>query len=270
MKKLFRSITAASLIIALSLRPGAGSSVQAPQDEARRVIAGAYDSAHLNGVVFVTNDQNIFGLRFLTYRPGAAIEESPRSYEFGPCAPDGAYAQLSWRPSYDDKASFTLRWTRVGDTAVVGRLSAPPNTRVAIEAYRPWSDLRRDSGWTAFSTQEDYRTIFGEQINSQNSKLPLRNFLLQTDRPGAGAADYSDPQALREILVKEGHARQPGSAGSGPAGSRPADREVNRFAVISFDSGQNSSNGAAGDSAHSVGFVAMIGDDFGAMQALSN
>src|SRR5262249_29761033 len=131
MEKLFRSITAASLIIALSLRPGAGAPVQAPQTEARRVIAGAYDSAQLNGIVFITNDQNIFGLRFLTYRQGVAIEETPRSYEFGACASDGSYAQLSWRPSFDVKTSFTLRWSRVGDTAIVGRLSAPPNTRVA-------------------------------------------------------------------------------------------------------------------------------------------
>ena len=269
MKKLFRSITAASLIIALSLRPVADASTQAPQAEARRPMVGAYDSAQLNGIVFITSDQNIFGLRFLTYRPGVAIEETPRSYDFGHCAPDGSYAQLSWRPSYDEKTSFTLRWSRVGDTAVVGRLTAPANTRVAIEAYRPWNDQRRDTGWTAFSTQEDYRTIFGEQINSQKTKLPLRNFLLQTDRLGAGGADYSDPQSMRDILVKEGHARQPGSSGSGQTGARPSDREVNRHAVISFDSGQNSSNGAAPESPHSIGFVAMIGDDFSAMQAVS-
>ncbi|HKQ72745.1 MAG TPA: trehalase family glycosidase [Blastocatellia bacterium] len=270
MKKLFRSITAALLIIGLSLRPGAGSPIQAPQSEARRAIVGAYDSAQLNGIVFITNDQNIFGLRFLTYRPGVAIEEAPRSYELGSCAPDGSYAQLSWRPSFDEKSTFTLRWSRVSDNAVVGRLSAPPNTRVAIEVYRPWSDLRRDTGWTAFSTQEDYRTIFGEQVNSQKAKLPLRNFLLQTDRLGAAAADYSDPQTMREILLKEGHVRQPGLSGSGTAGSRTADREVNRFAALSFDSGQSPSNDARGDSAHSIGFVAMIGDDFGVMQTVSN
>jgi hypothetical protein len=137
---------------------------------------------------------------------------------------------------------------------------------VAIEAYSPWSDRRRDSGRDAFSAQEDYRTVFGEHINSQRTKPPLRNFLLQTDRLGAAAADYGDPQTMRETLLKEGHAKQPGSGSPG--------REASRFAALSFDSGQNSSkaSGAAGegDSAYSVGFVAMIGDDFGAMQAESN
>src|SRR5215470_7520038 len=268
MKKLFRSITAASLIIALSLRPCAGSSTQAPQAETRRPIVGAYDGAQLNGIVLGANDQNIFGLRFLTYRPGAAIEETPRSFGFGACAPDGSFTHLSWRPSFDDKNPVTLRWSRVGDNVVVGRLSVPSNTRVAIETYRPWNDLRRDAGWTAFSAQDDYRTIFGEQVNSQKTKLPLRNFLLQTDRLAAAAADYSDPQTMREILVREGHAQAPRS--------RQADREVSRFSILSFDSGQNSSKSSAGSTAseggstYSIGFVAMIGDDFGGMQAESN
>src|SRR5262249_23187415 len=152
---------------------------------------------------------------------------------------------------------------------VVGRLSAPSNTRVAIEVYRPWNDLRRDAGWTAFSAQDDYRTIFGEQVNSQKTKLPLRNFLLPTDRLAAAAAHYSDRQAMLEIVAREGHAQAPRS--------RQADREVSRFSILSFDSGQNSSNSSAGSTTaseagltYSIGFVAMIGDDFGGMQAESN
>jgi len=276
MKKLFRSITAASLIIALSLRPGAGSPMQAPQAEARRAIVGAYDGAQLNGIVLGGNDQNIFGLRFLTYRPGLAIEETPRSFGFGACAPDGSFTHLSWRPGFDDKTSVMLRWSRVGDNAVVGRISVPSNTRMAIEAYRPWSDPRRDAGWAAFSVQDDYRTIFGEQVNSQKTRLPLRNFLLQTDRVGGGGGDYSDPQTMRDMLIREGHAQ--------PPRSRQADREISRFSVLSFDSGQNSSKISAGtptgtsagatasvsDSTYSIGFVAMVGDDFGAMQTESN
>ena len=272
MKKLSRSITTTLLIAAHLLRPDANPFIpmarpmarQVGQVETRRAIVGAYDGAQLNGIVFITNGQNIFGLRFLTYHQGDAVEETPRSYEFGHCAPDGAFAQLSWRSKFDDKTPVTLRWSRVSDNVVVGRLSAPPNTRVAIEAYRPWSDLRGDAGWTAFSSQEDYRTIFGEQVNSQKTRSPLRNFLLQTDRVGSGAADYSDAQTMRGILVREGHAKQ--------TGSRQGDREVSRFAALSFDSGQGSSNAQAeaGDSSNSVGFVAMIGDDFSAMQIESN
>ncbi|MGH9940503.1 MAG: MGH1-like glycoside hydrolase domain-containing protein, partial [Blastocatellia bacterium] len=116
----------------------------------------------------------------------------------------------------------------------------------------------------AFSAQEDHRTIFGEHINNQRAKTPLRSFLVQTDRVGAGAADYSDPQTMRRILVRDGHAQAPGS--------RETTREVSRFAVLSFDSGQNSPKPSAdaGASADSIGFVAMIGDDFSVMQDEAN
>ncbi|MCI0524479.1 MAG: hypothetical protein L0Y75_04370 [Acidobacteria bacterium] len=267
MNKLSRSIIAALLIIALAPHPGANTIIQATQEETRRAMVGAYDGGLLNSILFITNDRNIFGVRFLTYRPGVAVEETPRSYEFGHCAADGSFAKLSWRSRFDDKIPVTLQWSRVSDNVVVGRISAPPNTRVAIEAYRPWSDLRNDLGWTAFSTQDDHRTIFGEQVNTQKDRSPLRNFLLQTDRIGAGAADYADAQAMRKILVNEGHAQFPSS--------RQADREVSRFAVLSFDSGQGPSDsstsaGASANQTNSVGFVAMIGDEFGAMLSESN
>ncbi len=267
MRKLARSIIAALLVIALSLRPGAGSSAQteragqAGQAEAPRAIVGAYDSAQLNGVVFITNERNVFGLRFLTYRPGVAVEDTPRAYEFGPYAPDGSYAQLSWRSRFDDKIPVMLRWSRVSANVVVGRIQAPPNARVAIEAYRPWSDHRGDTGWATFSAKEDRRAIFGEQVNNQRTRPPLRNFLLRADRVAAGAADYSDSQNLRRTLVREGHAQQ--------ASPRQENREVSRFAALSFDPIPSSAPGFTGgsNSANSIGFVAMIGDDFNAMEA---
>lgn len=267
MRKLVRSIIAAMLVITLSPGPGAGLSGQtelagqAGQAEAPRAIVGAYDSAQLNGVVFITNERNVFGLRFLTYRTGVAVEDTPRAYELGPYAPDGSYAQLSWRSRFDDKIPVTLRWSRVGANVVIGRIQVPPNARVAIEAYRPWSDPRGDAGWATFSAKEDRRAIFGEQVNNQRTKLPLRNFLLRADRVAAGAADYSDSQNMRRTLVREGHAQQ--------ASPRRENREVSRFAALSFDPIPSSLASFAGgvNSANSVGFVAMIGDDFNVMEA---
>lgn len=262
MSKLFASIIAAlSLFQAPSPRPGAGPPAPAPAAP-RRAIVGAYDSGRLNGLVFIANERNIFGLRFLTYRVGDAVEEAPRSYELGDCAPDGSFARLSWRSRFDDKTPLTLRWSRVGDNVVVGQLSAPSDIRVAIEAYRPWSDLRDGASWTAFSAQDDRRTILGEEVNSHRDRAPLRNFLLQTDRIGSGAARYGDPQTMRAILLKEGYAKQPEPG--------PARRDVDRFSVLSFDSVRGAPSAAAGAATYSINFVAMIGDDFGPMQAESN
>src|SRR5262245_27623901 len=259
MNRLSTSIIAVLSLVALSQRHGASPPAPPVQAETRRAIVGAFDSAHINGVVFIANERNIFGLRFLTYRAGEAIEEVPQSYELGDCAPDGSFARLIWRSRLDDKTPFILRWSRVGDNAVVGQLSAPSDIRVAIEAYRPWSDLRVVIGRTSFFAQDDNRTIFGEEVDSQRARPPLRNFLLQTDRVGSGSADYGDPQAMRAILLKEGYAAQPESKQS-----------VSRFSVLSFDSLRGAPPGAAGVSIYSIGFVAMVGDDFSAMQAESN
>ncbi|HZF41382.1 MAG TPA: trehalase family glycosidase, partial [Blastocatellia bacterium] len=249
-------------LVALSQRPGANLSARAAraaQAETGRAIVGAYDSGPPNGIVFIANEQNIFGLRFLTYRAGDGVEDAPQSYELGDCAPDGSFARLIWRSRFDDKTPFILRWSRVGDNAVVGQLSAPYDIRVAIETYRPWSDLRADLGWTAFFAQDDHRTIFGEEVNNQKARPPLRNFLLQTDRVGSGAAEYSDPQMMRAILLKEGYAKQP-----------ELGQSVARFSVLSFDPVRGAPSVAPDAQTYSIGFVAMIGDDFGAMQAESN
>src|SRR5262245_52352844 len=206
MNKLSTSMIAILALAAFSQRPGANPLAQtAPsgQAETRRAIIGAYDSGPLTGIVLGSSEQNIFGLRFLTYRAGEAVEEYPQSYELGDCAPDGSFARLVWRSRFDDKAPFMLRWSRVGDNAVVGQLLAPSGVRVAIETYRPWSDLRSDSGLTSFFAQDDHRTIFGEDVVNQKTSPQHRNFLLQTDRTGSGAAEYSDPLTMRAILLKE-------------------------------------------------------------------
>src|SRR5262245_8881066 len=150
MNKLSACVIAVLSLVALSQRPSARSQETPGQEPPRRAIVGAYDSAHINGVVFIANERNIFGLRFLTYRAGDAVEDAPQSYELGDCAPDGSFARLIWRSKFDDKTPLILRWSRVSDHAVVGQLSAPSDMRVAIEAYRPWSDLRDDLGRTAF------------------------------------------------------------------------------------------------------------------------
>jgi mannosylglycerate hydrolase MGH1-like protein len=259
MNKLSTGIVAVLSLIALSQRHGAGPPETTGQEPPRRAIVGAYDSANINGIVFIANERNIFGLRVLTFRAGDAVEDAPQSYELGDCAPDGSFARLIWRSRFDDKAPLILRWSRVGDNAVVGQLSAPTDIRVAIEAYRPWSDMRGDLGRTAFYAQDDLRTIFGEEVSNQKASPPLRNFLLQTDRVGSGAAEYGDPQAMRAALVREGYAAQPESKQS-----------VARFSVLSFDSVRGTPPSPLGASIYSIGFVAMVGDDFGAMQAESN
>ncbi|MGH9837246.1 MAG: MGH1-like glycoside hydrolase domain-containing protein [Blastocatellia bacterium] len=206
-----------------------------------RVLVGAYDPAHANGIVIITNNQNFFGLRFLLYRQGAAVESSPQQLEFGPHAPGGVWSQIAWRTQFDDKTPVTLQWSRFGKNVVIGRLTAPSGVRVAMEAYRPWES---SDAWGAFSVQADRQAMFGEQV--QATSPGLRRVLIRTDRTGIGAANYNSADAMREMLLKDGHPQQ---------ASQSDGQVVGRLAALSFDLGQN----------QSIGFVAVVGDDFDAM-----
>jgi hypothetical protein len=208
-----------------------------------RVLVGAFDPTHAGGLVFITNNQNLFGLRFLLYRQGATVETAVRHLYFGPYAVSGAYSQIAWRTQFDEKTPVTLRWSRMGKNVIVGRLSAPAEVRVAMEVYRPWETTE---AWGAFSVQQDRRAIFGEQV--QATAPGLRRILIRTDRTGIGAANYNSAETMREMLVKEGHVQQTATA-------QPDNHALGRLAGLSFDFSQN----------QSLGFVAVVGDDFDAM-----
>ena len=100
---------------------------QAQSVQPERVLVGAYDAAHVNGLVFISGqqnavEQNLFGLRFLAFQKSnpAYPEESPRSFELGAHAPDGSYARVDWQPQFDPTLTITLRWSRIGKQAVAG------------------------------------------------------------------------------------------------------------------------------------------------------
>lgn len=218
---------------------------------AERILIDAYDAAQVNGLVFVSGnlaplDQNIFGLRFVAYQQGGeGIEESPRSFELGPHAPDGSYARVSWQPQFDPKLKITLRWSRTGSRTVIGQLSASASVRIAVEAYHPWNralGIRRDGlTWASYAAQSDRRGVIGEQIHNQKNKPPLRQFLWRADRAGLESANYNDEAALRAMLMK----------GNKPESQLPALRSATTFEI---------------DPNAPLGFVASIGDDPDAMQ----
>lgn len=237
-------ILAIALLTAGTLTRSAGGQSPAPTP-AERVLVGAYDARHINGLVFVANERNTFGLRFLLYRPGATVEEAPRQFELGAHAADGSYARLDWRSQFDEKSPVVLRWGRVGKNMVVGQLTAPAGVRVALETYQPWRDARSETSWPVFAAAADRRTLCGEQVHNQSNKPALRRFMLRADRAAGGAASYDTATALRAELIKEGHTQSQSGA-----------NELGRHAALSFELNQHSA----------IGFVALVGDDFAAME----
>ncbi|MBL8187436.1 MAG: hypothetical protein JNK38_05490 [Acidobacteria bacterium] len=160
--------------------------VAATPASADRILIDAYDAAHVNGLVFISGqqnalEQNCFGVRFIVSRSGKA-ETSPRKFDLGQHAPDGTFASVSWQPEFDPKTTITLRWSRAGKQLVVGQVSVSDNIRLTVETYRPWGDARDGLTWSAYHEQSDRRTILGEQVHNQKTKAPLNRFLLRTER----------------------------------------------------------------------------------------
>src|SRR5262245_26055541 len=232
-----RIIATFILIITLSLSASSTSSIQ------DRILIGAYDPSHLNGLVWITGNQTFFGLRFLVYRPGATIEENPRRFDFGPNAANGSYASLSWRCKFDENTPIILRWARTGRNTLIGQISAPSSVRVAIEAYRPWSEASSGGSWTNYLAQTDRRMILGEQVPNQPGSAGSRRFLLWTDQAPNGGASYEDPMSMRKMLLKEGQVRQ---------ANDPQTPALFRYATLSFDLSKH----------QSIGFIAQVGADF--------
>src|SRR5262245_44996656 len=232
-----RTIATFILIISFSLSASPSSSNQ------ERILIGPYDPSYINGLVWITGNQTFFGLRFLVYRPEAALEETPRRFDFGPNAANGSYASLSWKSRFDENNAITLRWARTSQNTVIGLISAPSTVRVAIEAYRPWSEGDSSGNWTNYLAQTDRRMSLCEQVQSQPGSAGSRRFLLWTDQTPNGGTSYEDPLGMRKMLVKEGQA-QPAIDPQKPA--------LFRYATLSFDLSQNKS----------IGFIALIGADF--------
>ncbi len=209
-----KAILTAILISAIALWPPlAARTQQEPATvPAERVLIDAYDAAHVNGLVFITGqqnaiEQNCFGLRFIVSRAGNA-ESSPRKFELGRHAPDGSFASVSWQPEFDPKTTVTLRWSRAGKQLVVGQLTASATVQLMAETYRPWADSRDGLAWAAYHEQPDRRTILGEQVHNQKIKAPLNRFLLRTDKAGLAkdsesAKNGDQAQASRGALVFE-------------------------------------------------------------------
>ena len=183
------SVLAAWPRAAQSRQDNSAAATQTARPEKERVLpvlVDAYDAAQINGLVFITGlsdvpERNLFGLRVFAYQPGGAVDESPRWFDLGAHAPDGSYACVSWHPQFSPKTKITLRWSRIGNQTIAAQLTATGNVRVAIEAYRPWSNEQNSAAWASYAAQTDRRTILGEQIHNRKTKPPLRNFLLRTE-----------------------------------------------------------------------------------------
>jgi hypothetical protein len=181
-----------ALLLPLSL------AAQVAQDFSE-VHIGAYDADAWNGIVF---ESKAYGQRVpFAIRIGSKTDtflDGNRIFDavslVGAHAPDGSYSLLGWRHR-PRAAIITLEWSRIDETTVVGRLKAPEDVQLVLEAYSP------DAGDFAgtYSVHPEEGRIDGEHfIDGVFGKAA--HFVVAVDRPVVGAGLFSEVNQLQKMM----------------------------------------------------------------------
>ena len=203
------------------------SGAQAAQDFSE-VHVGAFDADAWNGIVF---ESKAYGQRVpFAIRVGSKTDtflDGNRIFDavslVGPHAPDGSYSLVGWRHR-PRAATITLEWSRIDETTVVGRIKAPQDVQLVLEAYSPGPG---DFAGTYGVASEEGR-INGEYF-LDGVFGAAAHFVVVVDRPVVGAGLFSEVSQLRKVM---------------DAGQLAGPSKENKGAQLPVDSHQ--SHGAAG------------------------
>ena len=182
-----------------------------------RVAIDSLDADGWSGVVFLPQafGQKVpFGLRIGSQNGDAFVDGDQiygRVREVGAHAPDGSYCRMSWKPPSSDTL-ITLEWSRINDTTVVGRLTAPSTFQFVIETYFPayfaqsggpisW-DLDHDAQGF-YSIDDSHQAILGERYFN-GAFDSISRFLVTVDRPVIGSGTYPGLAQLRDNMKGSG------------------------------------------------------------------
>jgi len=167
--------------------------------EFSEVHIGAFDADAWNGIVFESKayGQRVpfairIGSKTGTFLDGNRIFDAVSLV--GPHAPDGSYSLLGWRHR-PRAATITLEWSRIDETTVVGRLKAPEDVQLVLEAYSPGSG---DFAGT-YSVRPEEGQINGEHFIDGVFGGAAR-FVVAVDRPVVGAGLFSEVNQLQKMM----------------------------------------------------------------------
>src|SRR5690242_10192677 len=237
-----------SCFLALLLLPLSVAAQMTPEFSA--VHVGAFDPDAWNGIVFESEayGQRIpfairFGSKSGTFVDGARVFQVVSLV--GPHAPDGSYSLIGWR-NPPRATTITLEWCRINETTVVGKLTAPRDVQLVLEAYGLGGpgDLAGTFGVRAAEGQID-----GEHFMDGKFEKNAR-FIVAVDRPVAGAGLFADVHQL-EGTMNAGQLASPRRNDREAGDARPAfdDQRPHGAAALEFTT-------SATSTAH---FVATIG-----------
>ena len=170
-----------------------------PREAFDSVFIGAYDADAWNGIVFnakVAGQSLPFAIRVGSKSSG--FLDGERIFNavslVGPHAPDSSYSLIGWR-HYPRTATVSLEWSRIDGTTVVGRITAPSDIQLVIEAYSP--DSPYFTG--AYGISSDGEEIIGEH-HLDNVFNSVARFSVITDRPVLSSGVFSNVDQLRRAM----------------------------------------------------------------------
>src|ERR1019366_4963131 len=154
-----------------------------------RVSIGASDPEAWNGIVFDSSayGQSLpFALRIGSksgsFLDGVRIFDAVS--EVGPHAPNGSYARVSWR-HYPRASAVTLEWAQINATTVVGRIKAPSDIQLVLEAYSVSGGFPSGSFTGTYRISEDGTQIIGDHPIDGHFTTAA-HMAVATDRPITG------------------------------------------------------------------------------------
>ena len=183
-----------SWLLALVFVPISLAAQMKPEFSAVQI--GAFDPDAWNGIMFESKayGQRIpfairFGSKMDTFADGDRIFDAVSLV--GPHAPDGSYSLIGWQ-NLPRAATITLEWSRINETTVVGRLTAPRDVQLVLEAYGPGGPGNFAG---TYSVRAAEGQIDGEHFTDGEFGKTVR-FVVAVDRPIAGAGLFSDVHQL--------------------------------------------------------------------------
>jgi hypothetical protein len=188
----------------LSLAAGQDTPRSTPQFDS--ISIDALDPGAWNGLVFLAHafqQPASFALRIgsrsSNFLDGPDIFKAVA--EVGPHAPDGSYCRMAWRqPPLN--SLITLEWSRIDESTVVGRLTAPEDVQMVIESYFPFPP-NRIVKQGLFSIDASKRAIEGERYFDGVFDASAR-WLVMIDRPTFATGTFAHLDEIAQVMNATG------------------------------------------------------------------
>ena len=215
----------------------------------KEVVIDALESQSWHGIVFASPERTLFAIRFAIYYQGKLLDGLNVYFavsRVGPHAPDGSYSLLEIDPTLGldvatpleeaKKTPFIRRdliptpssprmrieWSRIDESTVVGRVTAPFDCQVMVEAFCPWS------------FQGSYRISDERNAIAGSSLAPARrygDFALVVDEQADDSGTFPSLNALYREVNTEGKLTDRGGQPVAALVYQMKDREALHFAA---------------------------------------